>query len=498
METRTFNEYAKSTTSTGQNNQISFLLEGFSTANDPTRFPELVASINLAQANGCEYFDSISSYDTEQIGTLLKGKSVNDQKAILLGIFLSFESEGSHTDIIENTLKRPYQEFFGEMPDWLHNLNPFTIKVFAAEVLNEMFDGKPENFKIYNRQIREELTRLSDEISARRFMVYISERPELKTIYGLIGSHHLNMLNKLGDVVTQEGDYLLIKIPMSHRVIDVHLCGGAHGEMAHYELLAKHAGKAGLVIPTPPVIEDKTTEMLIRLLLSSGTFSLKSSSLELSDSDEEEKISIQEDKIEQRSIHELVEQFDYWMNHYVESHKKRGRYDDNNAALIDWLNADGGAKHVKTYTQFCELASELAKIKYATNPPPSELAYNKAMGRQLAKEMPRSSKSEFEGKMFKKKEQQYPQEKPMNELVEQFDYWMKNYNHPQLPDTQHLVGWLYHDSGAKHVKSYAQFCDLAALVHQKGYATNPPPAESEFIKGVEEYSKREKQRGYKF
>jgi hypothetical protein len=278
-----------SITSTEQNSQISFLIEGFS-------------------SNKCEYFDSISRYDTEQIGTLLKGKSENEHKAILLGIYLDFSNEGSSANIIKNLLFNPYQEFFGEVPKWLNNLNPFTINFLAAEVMaSDIFNGATEKFKLYHRSVREEAHRISDEISARRFIAYVSERPELKTIYGLIGRAHLNMLDSIGKVITKEDNYKLIKVQLNDNAINVHLYGGKHGEMEHYELLAKRAEQDGLIVPPPPVVtEDKSMEALLRLLLSSGSFSLHPSRHELSDLDEEE-------KIEQRSINELVNRFDYWI-----------------------------------------------------------------------------------------------------------------------------------------------------------------------------------------
>lgn len=269
-ETRRYNQSAiiSSATSTAQNTQVSFLIEGFSSANDPSRFPENSAAINLAQTNKCEYFDSISSYDTEQIGTLLKNRSEEERKAILLGIYVDFSSEGNSADIIDKLLKKSYKEYFGEMPTWLNDLNPFTINSFAAEVLSsKLFNGSPEKFKLFKRSIREEAEKISDELSARRFLEYVRNREELKSVYALIGSNHLNMLNKLGKVVTEEGDYKLIKVQVGDRTIDVHLYGGRHGEMSHYESLAKRAEKDGLVVPSTPVVsEDKSMEALIKLL----------------------------------------------------------------------------------------------------------------------------------------------------------------------------------------------------------------------------------------
>src|SRR3990167_5031742 len=92
-----------------RNGNISFLIEGVIHADKPHQFPEVVAAVNLAKKNNYDYFDSISSYNAEHIGAQLKNKDEKEQKAILLGIYLDFVSEGSSEKIIETLLKEPYQ-----------------------------------------------------------------------------------------------------------------------------------------------------------------------------------------------------------------------------------------------------------------------------------------------------------------------------------------------------------------------------------------------------
>jgi len=270
----------------------------------------------------------------------------------------------------------------------------------------------------------------------------------------------------------------------------VHLYGGLHGEMTHYELLAKRAEQDGLIVPrTPAVSKDKSMEALIKLLLSSGSFSLQPTQHDFSNSDAEERTMKREEKIEQRSIAELADQFDYWMRHYTEGHKRDGHYEDNNKALIDWLMADYGYKYINNYSHFCELAIAVHKKGYATNPPPSESVFDKFMEKCVEMEKPQSK---YKGTVFQPSEKK-AEEKSLTELANRFDYWMKNYTHPQQEDGRRLIAWLSEKSGGEHVQTYDKFCKLAAELNKKGYKTTPPPVESEFNKGIEEFNKQEQQ-----
>jgi len=82
--------------------------------------------------------------------------------------------------------------------------------------------------------------------------------------------------------------------------------------------------------------------------------------------------------------------------------------------------------------------------------------------------------------------------KTVKQMADKFDYWMKTYNQPKEPDTARLVAWLSADRGARDVKDYAQFCELAMELNTKGYITLPAPSPSEFDKGVEKNSQKEK------
>lgn len=90
------------------------------------------------------------------------------------------------------------------------------------------------------------------------------------------------------------------------------------------------------------------------------------------------------------------------------------------------------------------------------------------------------------------------EEKPVSKLADKFDSWMTHYNHNgsghNEDNNKALVDWLTNDSGAVYVRDYEHFCELAKLVHAKGYATNPPPSESDFNKGVAKYQSYKSQK----
>ncbi len=75
-----------------------------------------------------------------------------------------------------------------------------------------------------------------------------------------------------------------------------------------------------------------------------------------------------------------AKQFDAWMKSWVESHKSDGDYDDNNKALVKFLNADNGFQLIKTYEQFCQLSEAVQVLGYkTTNPPCEPLDFDRAL-----------------------------------------------------------------------------------------------------------------------
>ena len=72
-------------------------------------------------------------------------------------------------------------------------------------------------------------------------------------------------------------------------------------------------------------------------------------------------------------LDKVAKQFDCWMKSFEDSHREHGHLDDNNKALVDFLNNDSGFDYVKTYEELCELAVMLQEKGYKTTNPPCEL-----------------------------------------------------------------------------------------------------------------------------
>ena len=81
-------------------------------------------------------------------------------------------------------------------------------------------------------------------------------------------------------------------------------------------------------------------------------------------------------------------------------------------------------------------------------------------------------------------------------VVRKFDYWMKNYNHPEgLSHRQELLDWLVDDRGARYVsEDYGVFRALAEVAARMGYDTVPPPSEDEFTVKIAEATEHEEYR----
>jgi hypothetical protein len=466
------------------NQPTAFLIEGFQSCNDVNRFPDIAAAIQVATSNNCAYFDSISSFDSEHIAEQLRNKSEREQKAIILSVYLTFMSEISTKNIVEHLLKRPYQDLvsagiFREIPSWLNNLSAFTINDFAQSVLNEMFDGSREAFKKYNAGLQGESDRISDQISTRRFLDYISRNPSVTTVYGLIGRNHLDMLNSVGSVAERGESYRLIRVSVSGRTVDVHLFGGTHGNMDHYQQLATHVQRDGLIVPPPP--EKKVNQELENLL----KMLLISPARPREDLFEGHRDRLTKDE-PKKTTTELAKQFDYWMKTYDHPGGKT-----HNQELVAWLTADGGGRYVRDYKSFCELAKVLsgAEFKYSTQPPPDESDYKKSAGVDERSGRPW-------GVLFEDHGDKKPKDEPKKtttELAEQFDYWMKTYHHPGgKTHNQELVTWLAVDDGGRYVRDYKMFCELAKALSAAGYmySTQPPPDKSSYQEAMKKYEKR--------
>lgn len=85
--------------------------------------------------------------------------------------------------------------------------------------------------------------------------------------------------------------------------------------------------------------------------------------------------------------------------------------------------------------------------------------------------------------------------KSLAELVNYFDWWMKNTTGHPSSDSEELLRWLYLEGAAKYINDYAHFCELAKeLATTKKYKTaDPVIPESDYNNAVKKAKELEKE-----
>ncbi|MDX1837297.1 hypothetical protein [Legionella taurinensis] len=474
--------------------KIGFLIEGQGQPSD--RFPEVEAAIVIAKNNNGFLFDSISSFDNEHMAQAFQRcQNESETKTLVLSVLLAFSEFGSPEQIISILIKEPYQYMIDngksdKMPDWLHHLNSSNLSEFSNSILTDFYEGDTHKFKQANSLLWKDIINLSNRLSAGK-TIDILTRQSIDTVYGLIGADHLPMLDNQGKVIVGDDTYRHVQIKIGARTVDIHLFGGLHGELEHYERMAKflaarglHGSKLGLA--------EKDNVLNTTLLLQRGLTSQNSTTLSEKESPKKEVL----------SISECVAQFNYWMKTYIHpgdlSHNQR---------MIQWLTFDSGGDHIQTYTAFCELAKRLADQGYETNPPPTVEEFYDGLLAYFRKPKQTLLEASTTSGLDINLEEALPlapakEPEPTCSIAEcaaQFDYWMKTYiHHDNLSHNQEMTNWLFKDYGAAHIKTYKQFCELAKHLADQGYKTNPPATQAEFDKGMSTYfNRRTKRKSYK-
>ncbi len=256
-------------------NNIAFLIEGSQTR---VIYTEVRGAIHLAKTNGCPYFDIILSYDKIHLAEALKNADEKKQKTIVLSTFLSFYREVDPQIIIDKMIKLPFENLIEQniincIPEWVSNLNSFTINSFCQSVLNEYFNGDPDRFASENNHICQKLVHLSNKLSFEQLTQYLLKHPEVNIVYGLVGSLHLPMLNRESKISTK--DYCYSQLSIEDKLVDVHLFGGAHGEISHYTNMANAIRKTNLIVPDLTTIpEQEIDKETYQMVIASGADSI--------------------------------------------------------------------------------------------------------------------------------------------------------------------------------------------------------------------------------
>lgn len=239
---------------------IAFLIEGFTSCDDEYRFPEIDAAKELAQKNACAFFDTVVSAGVKLFSEAIKRKDERSQKILALKTFSDFKNHAASEQIlIEQLIKEPYvfllkNGIIKEIPSWVISLDANTIGSFEAESFKTYFDNDREKFKAEVQELEKELDLLSGALSQQEFMAYLTAHKDIMTVYGLIGEAHLSMFNSIGKVVSQQDGYAHIQVSADSRLVEIHLFGGMHGELNHYQAMVDYVktNEQGLVIPEMP------------------------------------------------------------------------------------------------------------------------------------------------------------------------------------------------------------------------------------------------------
>lgn len=253
----------------------AFLIEGFKGCNDNIKFPEIVTGTKLAKTNGCQIFDSISSFDDVHIAEMLKNVDEKTQKTIVSSIYLAFINEGAPQKIIDKIIRPPFQYLvknknLDKTPEWLDKLNALSANDFAQSVLNEYFKGNVNLFKEKHEKLKKEMVELSNKISQQQFVKYLKENPSVTKVYGLIGAKHLSMLNNIGEVIVKENNHYYVQTNIDNRIVNIHLFGGCHGKEAHYNNMVEFIKKTEKDFT---IVKPQTDSMDLNMLLNTLSIS---------------------------------------------------------------------------------------------------------------------------------------------------------------------------------------------------------------------------------
>jgi len=165
------------------------------------------------------------------------------------------------------------------------------------------------------------------------------------------------------------------------------------------------------------------------------------------------------------------QKFDYWMKNY--NHRGNRAHAEK---LLQWLYQDFGGKLIKNYDEFTELAKRLNQMGYEIEEMPSLEQFDKAMKNFEELNTPVSPME-----ITTPKPSPQSAEERLQRAEQNFDYWMKNYNHlGNMTHAEELLQWLYQNSGGKLIENYDEFTELAKRLSQMGYEIEEVPSQEQF------------------
>ncbi|MGD2169572.1 MAG: hypothetical protein PVI40_04970 [Chlamydiota bacterium] len=453
------------------NKNKAFLIEGESLG-ESMHFPELSLAKKLATENGIEAFDCIQSFDTFHVTSFFESQSVRDHKKIAIFIIKLFSGESSISTIVEEVIEPALHELvskgvYREMPEWVTTLkNDFAQSV---QELRDCYLSEQEWEKDFD-SLHSSMLDLSNQISAKSFFSYLQDHPEIEEVYGILGLNHIDFLDKHAKQVDRTPKENHLEIVFLNRIIIVHLFGGTHSDVSHFDAMASFASQQGLIVPE----RESNKKELLKLLISPSYLREKSRMLE-------DSLEIPTLKSTEERLQKAEQKFDYWMKVY--NHSENMTHAEK---LLQWLDYDEGGKLVANYDEFTELAKRLNQIGYEIEEMPSLEQFDEVMKNYGVNQ--EHQQRIFEGLFGKlnapvsSTEITTPKSLSDNKLevtAQVFDSWMKRDSHTKA-DGEELLFWLYNDCGGDLVENYEEFTELAKRLNQMGYKIDEVPSQEHF------------------
>lgn len=362
-----------------------FLLEGSRSESSISKFPELSLAKKLASLNEIGLFDCIHSFDQLHLSKFLALQSVRDHKKIAVYIVSLFASAGGISDIIDSIIKPGFmglvrENIYTTVPEWLETLKNNSIFLEALKEIERSFTSKDKMQADYDI-IKKTLSNTSNQISAESFLKYLKEHSEIREVYGMMGLGHISFLDEHA-VMELGGSERHLQIRVLDRIVDVHLFGGAHGELAHYEKMSSFVAERGLSLPPEPGEIDggdlAELRLLVQTLLASDS-SQRRREIVLDHPRHEERKSFSHEERKSGSslpsrLDEASRQFDYWMKRYNHFGKKT-----HAERLLDWLHCDSDGELIENFDQFIALARKLDGNGYEIIIMPTRDQFDEAM-----------------------------------------------------------------------------------------------------------------------
>lgn len=257
--------------------KAAFLVEGYE-GSAKNRFSEIALCMQLAAINQCPIFDAVISYSKHL--SQVFAKEYCDPKVLVLHVIEAcglIESDNAFC-IISALIRPAFEKLvaegqISEIPPWLNKITPENTNQFITGVLKQYFSGDIDKFRKYEfTYLRDKVVGLSNKLTAEKIIDYLTNHPTIERVFGLIGAAHLSCLDEYGTVLEAEGgsSYLTergIQVSRGYKTVElfiqgriqgrsvlVSLFGGYHGELSHYENLAKQVLYEGFA----PIAEKKS------------------------------------------------------------------------------------------------------------------------------------------------------------------------------------------------------------------------------------------------